>query len=214
MVSRFAAVSVVLVVFSLVGVGAGALVVDPQGDILPSYTAGPPNPDLDVLSAEVVLDILNSTLTFSGTHAGPIGTTSGAIYVFGLNRGVGTERFQKATPKIGAGIFFDSVLMLRPDGTGQFNDTVTGANTPLPPGSVIISGNTISSVPLSLSLFPSQGFGPQDYTWNTWPRVGLGQNNQVSDFAPDASNVAVTIIPEPATLCLLALGALAIKRRR
>jgi len=182
-----------------------APVTDPPGDFLATYTAGPQNPDLDVVSAEVILDP-GSTLTFSGTLAGPVGTTPGTLYAFGLDRGAGTEGFQIGTPPIGPNVFFDSVLALNPDATGQFIDLVTGAVTPLPPGSVDFEGNQVRAVAL-LSLVPAQGREPEQFTWTLWPRLGLGQNNQVSDFAPNAFNAPVTVIPAPGAALLAALGA-------
>jgi hypothetical protein len=44
---------------------------------------------------------------------------------------------------------------------------------------------------------PSQGFKPEEYTLHLWPRLGVGSNTQLSDFAPDASNAAVPAVPEP-----------------
>jgi hypothetical protein len=189
----------------LVAVAGAAPVTDPLGDFLATYTAGPQNPDLDVLSAEVVLNP-GSTLTFSGTLAGPVGTTPGALYAFGLDRGAGTEGFQIGTPPIGDRVFFDSVLALDPSGAGQFIDLITGVVTPLSAGSVIVDGSQIRTVALPLSLFPSQGSAPQDFTWTLWPRLGLGENNQVSDFAPDFCNAPVTVIPAPGAVLLGVVG--------
>ncbi|QDU58857.1 PEP-CTERM sorting domain-containing protein [Aeoliella mucimassa] len=185
------------------------IVVDPAGDLLPTYSSGPANGDLDVLSSEVVFDRQANTLAFTATHADDIGLTDGALYVWGLDRGQGTERFLTGDPAIGAGVFFDSVLILRPDGTGSYVDLFNGGSVDLAPGSVSIDGGTIASTELPLSLFPSTGFAPEDYTWNLWPRVGLGANNQITDFAPDASNAGLTTVPEPASVVLVMFGAAA-----
>lgn len=197
-------------------VGATAeVVIDAVGDFLPTYTVADQNPDLDVVSSEVTLDVVAETVTFSGTHAGAIGQTPGALYVWGLDRGQGTERFQTSDPAIGEGVFFDSVLVLRPDGTGVFNDFINGIATPLDAGDVLIDGGTIASAALPLSLFPSTGLSPEHYTWNLWPRVGLGANNQISDFAPDARNASLTVVPEPGALGLLTVAVIgALGRRR
>jgi hypothetical protein len=77
---------------------------------------------------------------------------------------------------------------------------------------VQISGDTISAAALPLSLFPSTGLQPGDYTWNLWPRVGLGNNKQITDFAPDASNARVDV-PAPTSSSLLCLAALMMRRR-
>src|SRR5947209_4757069 len=81
-----------------------AAVIDPAGDILATYT-GPSSAALDALAASVVYDPTASTFTFSATLAGsPASAPAGALYVFGLNRGAGTQRFVAGTPSIGAGI--------------------------------------------------------------------------------------------------------------
>src|SRR5262245_21013264 len=100
---------------------AHAGVTDAAGDFLPTFI-GTPGGDLDVLSAGVLLS--NDRFRFSATLNGRIGTTPGGLYVFGLDRGAGTERFVSATPSVGQGIFFDSVLVISANGTGTFNDLV------------------------------------------------------------------------------------------
>ncbi len=184
---------------------ARADIIDPTGDFLPTYTAGPRGADLDVTFADVALDASTGRFLFTGTVNGSIGTTPGALYVFGLDRGRGTERFLSGSPSIGAGVFFDSVLILRPDATGRFNDFITPGNSVDITTGITIRGNTIMA-DLPTSLFPTQGRSVDRYTFNLWPRVGVGQNNQVADFAPDASNFRARAVPEPASLTLLVVG--------
>jgi hypothetical protein len=181
-----------------------ASISDPVGDFLPTYT-GPQGADLDVVSSEVTLN--GNQLFFSATLAGQVGTTTGASYVFGLNRGQGTARFGAAIPST-ANILFDSVVILRPDGTGQFNDQLNSANNTALSG-ISVSGNQISAT-FNASLFPSTGFALADYTWNLWPRVSSVTGTAgISDFAPDASNASVAV-PEPASMSgLLAVAGFA-----
>ncbi len=189
--------------------------IDPASDFLATYT-GPRGLDLDVLSTEAFVNTTNNTLSVTATLGGAVGTTTGGFYVFGFNRGAGTERFVGGTPSVGAGVAFDLVLILRPDGTGQVNDIVGATSTPLAAGSVLISGNTISSAALPLSLFPSRGLLSTGYSFNLWPRVSTVVGNAaISDFAPDASNAGVTVVPSPAAgMLLLSGGALGALRRR
>ena len=134
----------------------------------------------------------------SGTHAARIGTTPGAAYVWGIDRGAGTELLTELDPPAGEGVTFDAVVILLPDVTGSFIDLAGGgAPQPLDPSSVDISGRTIS-VSLPRSLLPSQGLDFADYRYNLWPRfapggVDPGDNTQISDFAPDAS----TFVAQP-----------------
>ena len=199
---------------------AEARVADAAGDFLPTFT-GSANDDLDVLLADVALT--PTSFSFTATLNGAIGTTPGALYVFGLDRGQGAERFVAGSPSIGQGIFFDSVVVLRPDGTGTVADFINGnTQTNLAAGSVSVSGANLSGT-VPLSLLPSTGKPLDQYTWNLWPRVGVGSNSQISDFAPDAANARVSAaaaaVPEPGTAALaltgvLPLAGMALRRRR
>jgi hypothetical protein len=163
---------------------------DPAGDFLDVYT-GPENGDLDVITFDALLTGADE-VTLVGTHAAPIGTTEGAAYVWGIDRGAGTEPFPTLDPPTGEGVTFDAVVSLLPDGTGVLIDLAAGTPPqPLDPSSIGVSGPTIT-VTLPASLLPSQGRDFADYTYNLWPRFAPGgvdptDNTQVSDFAPDAS---------------------------
>lgn len=177
--------------------------IDPAGDFIPSYT-GPRGNDLDVITSEVTLS--STQFLFSSTLAGPVGTTTGSLYVLGFDRGRGTSRF----PLIAPGVLFDQVLAVTGTGTATVRDLLSGAATVLPSSAVSISGNNLN-VAIPVELLPSQGFALASYTWNLWPRVGAGNDNQISDFAPNNSNVRVTSlsstsVPEPSTIAIFCLG--------
>ena len=180
-------------------------ITDAAGDFLPTYT-GPQNGDVDVLSAFAGYNPDTDTFSFSGTFAGAIGTTAGAFYVWGLDRGVGTERFVGGTPSVGQGVKFDAAVFLRPNGTARVTTFVGTVATPVEvgPGTAIVAGNTISGS-ISGPLLGSTGFAKSAYTWNLWPRIGT-TNSTISDFAPDGMNVQVAAVPEPATYALMGLG--------
>lgn len=184
--------------------------VDPVGDFIPSF-AGPRNADLDVVSSEVTLEGLQ--FVFNARLAGPVGLTTGSLYVLGLNRGAGTARF----PVIAPGVLFDEVLAVTGNGVATVRDLIAGTATTLPANATTISGD-ILTVSFPANLAPSLGLAPSSYTWNLWPRTGAGNDNQISDFAPDNSNVRVTVasVPEPSTIALFSLGALGflLMRRR
>ena len=184
---------------------------DPAGDLLATYT-GPPNSDLDVLSGAFQFN--GSAFLFSAALAGSVGTTPGALYVWGVNRGQGTARFSPALPNT-ENVLFDAVVVLNPNGTSSVRDLLTNVSTNLTAADVSLVGTSIFAR-VAAGLLPSTGFAPGAYTANLWPRVGTGNNNQITDFAPNNSNVLVATVPEPATLLLLApaAGLLLLARRR
>lgn len=188
-------------------------VTDPAGDILSTYAGVPAQGDVDVLFAEVIFN--GSGFHLSATMADTLGQTPGALYVWGFDRGAGTERF--ATLPGGVGVLFDSVVVIDALGTATVRTLAPGvAVTATLTASLV--GDTLS-VDVPLSALPSAGFAPGAYTWNLWPRVGSGNNNQITDFAPDGNadpalaNALVTV-PEPASLALAAGGLGLIGRRR
>jgi hypothetical protein len=61
----------------------------------------------------------SDTFSFSGTFADALGTTAGAFYLRGLDRGVGTEGFVSGSPSGGQRMKFDAAVFLRPDGMAR-----------------------------------------------------------------------------------------------
>lgn len=186
---------------------------DPAGDILATYAGPPAFGDVDVVFAEVIFN--GSGFHLSATMADTLGQTAGALYVWGFDRGTGTERF--ATLPGGVGVLFDSVVVIDALGTATVR-TLTPTAVVTATLSASLVGDTLS-VDVPLAALPSAGFAPEAYTWNLWPRVGSGNNNQITDFAPDGNadpalaNARVTV-PEPASLALAAGGLGLIGRQR
>lgn len=204
-------------VLAAAGSSHAASATDAVNDFLPTYT-GAQAGDLDVLSAFVTYNPNNDTFVFSGTFDADLGSTPGAFYVFGVNRGGGVANFAS----LGAtNVLFDSVVRFNQDGSGAVNRTlgVGQGSTALTAGTAQSFGSTIIGV-ISGSLLPSNGWAKADYTWNLWPRLGtVAGNAGISDFAPNNSNLQVTVlsaVPEPTTGLLLAggLGLLALQVRR
>jgi len=224
----------VLIVFSY-GLMAGtavqaATITDPANDFRvfdpgnPSSYAGPNNPGLDVLSANVILNLNLQTLTITSTMSGPIsglvdpntGANLGS-FSWGINHGYGNLNFAD----IGLpNVLFDAVLTLNPNGTGTYRGSAA------PAGSVVAAGNTLTAV-LPISFLgpppqPANAIGPllpvTGWTYNLWPRssirtdgtpLGFG-NAQIADFAPDTEDFAASVVPEPSSAALLAMGLLGV----
>jgi len=168
---------------------------------------------MDALSSQVTLNLANNTLTLTATVNGAIGTTLDGAWVWGLDRGQGTERFLLGTPSFGPGVKFDSVIALS-NQTGSFVDLISGAPPQsLPSSSVKVNGDTISAT-VPLAMIPSEGFAAKNYTWNFWPEALLAQPLYVSDFAPDARNAILTVVPEPSSLAFVVLGMVVVAATR
>jgi PEP-CTERM motif len=209
-------------------------IIDPALDLRtfdpnnPASYAGPANLALDVLSAEVILDGINQTLTFTSTMNGPLSSlinpVTGAnegLMAWGINHGYGNLNFsQLGLP----GIVFDAVLSLNANGTGTYRGAAT------PAGAITISGNTLTAVlPISFLAPPPQPGNAQGpllpvelWAYNLWPRstiradgtpLGFG-DSQIADFAPDATTFRATITPEPSSIVLLTTGLLGVARSR
>jgi hypothetical protein len=166
---------------------------DAVGDFLPGFI-GPNSPDLDVTSFSVDFDGTNFNI--GASFAGTIDSSVVGFYVIGVNTGTGVIR-----PFASVGqpnVIFNQAAVVRKDGTG-----VLGAIT-LDPASIVISGDSFT-LALPLALLPTTGFDPFHYGFNIWPRVALGNNNQISDFSPENATLDVAV-PEPASWAMLVAG--------
>lgn len=184
-------------------------VLDAQGDYLASFT-GPLNGDLDIRSASATFD--GTSFILRSTQDAAVGTTLGSLFVWGVDRGTGTARLTLGTPSVGAGVLFDSVVVMLPDGTLRVA-TFPAAGPPtitVIPAGATVAGNSISAtVPLAL-LF-STGFSPADYAFSLWSRARAnpavdGTNVEIADFAPNGSGFRANVVPEPATWLSMLLG--------
>ncbi|MDX2180517.1 MAG: PEP-CTERM sorting domain-containing protein [Bryobacteraceae bacterium] len=181
-----------------------ASISDAAGDFLPTYT-GPQNGDLDVLESDVRYDGVNFVFDF--TVNAPLGTTPGAVYVWGINRGSATGQF---FPGVIDDVAFDWALAVSPGAFAITADLTSPAPpAPLPDGSVAIIGSRMI-VSVAASLLPSTGFAPSDYLVSFWPRSTLTEISnvsEISDFAPQTGMAPVSSVPEPGTAALVLAAA-------
>jgi hypothetical protein len=188
---------------------ASAAVTDPAGDFLGTFT-GPQNGDLDILSGDVSFD--GTSFTFSSTQNGSIGTTAGSLFVWGVDRGTGLPRLTFGSPSVGAGVLFDAVVVMFPDGTLR---VVTIPVAGAPTFNVIAGGTSVNGSSLSanvpLSLLFSTGFAPEDYDFGLWSRARVnpamdGTNAEIADFLAGSGALNARVVPEPATWLMMLLG--------
>lgn len=192
-------------------------IIDPAGDILPTFApadfSGTPGGDLDVLFATVRFNPDTQQFHLIARFNDAIGTTTndlgeGAAYAWGFDRGgAGDVPGDGPFGDIGnPDIKFNAVVGINADGTGSV--FAGGPPGVIDPSNISIVADTMT-VLLDAALLPSTGFEFVDYLWNLWPRIGFGLNNQISDFAPDNAMERVQAIPEPSSILLLGLGAVA-----
>ncbi len=154
------------------------------GSFYALYT-GPQRPALDVIAATSHFGSSASVFTFSATMAGPVTGGAPNYYVLGLNRGGATNAPFPGEPNV----IFNAVVVvtIAADGTASSSvNLIPGGATPLPASALTVSGATITVAVPAASL-PSTGAALSAYTWNLWPRSGLGgsASTQVASFAPE-----------------------------
>lgn len=179
-------------------------ITDPAGDFNTPFYTGVLDPGLDVVSFSISFDGTNFDLF--ATMAGPINPAIAPLYVIGVNTGAATAPGPFAN--IGQpNVIFNRVIVVN----GQTGTGVLSGN----PLVTNINGNSFS-VTAPLALLASTGFAPRDYGFNLWPRVGVGNNNQIADFSPN--NSTISLAPEPGTWMMMILGfglmGMALRRRR
>jgi hypothetical protein len=193
---------------------------DPADDFLGTYT-GTVSGDLDILGATARRNGVGVNLAL--TVDGAIGTSPGALYVWGINRGAGTPRLSFGSPSVGAGTLFDAVYVMFPNGTGR---VVTFPQVGAPTisnfaNSLDIDGDRIAGF-IPFALLPSRGFAVEDYTYSLWSRNRVnpsldGTNAEIADLLPGRGGFTASV-PEPLSWAMLIAGfglvGMALRRHR
>jgi hypothetical protein len=185
------------------GPASARTVLDPAGDFLPSFV-GDHDPDLDVTSFSVDYDSVADAFLIGATFAGDVDTSRPGLYVLGVDTGLGAIH-----PFAGIGepnVVFDQVAVIQKSGAATLSGHALTAT---------VAGDSLMLL-IPHAFLPSTGFTAQNYGFNLWPRNGLGNNNQISDFAPQ--NALLSAAPEPAAWAVLVAGfgmlGAALRRRR
>jgi hypothetical protein len=192
--------------------------------------------DLDVVSASGTFN--STTLFLSSVQNGAIGTSTGNLYVWGIDRGAGQDTIlahSPGQPSLGNGVKFDAFVTFDSTGTNdglfliEYNadksvKSVTQGN--FDSSWVTIDGNTIS-VAIPLVDLPSTGFDVAQYGLNLWPRLGdTSTTAHIVDFAPNGREqdrygnplFNPSAVPEPASWALMiggfGLAGAALRNRR
>jgi hypothetical protein len=153
---------------------------------LPTYV-GPKNGDMELASVSAIIDGAN--LVLSATAEAPIGTTAGAVYVWGVNT-VGAN-----APAPFASDGFGKVL---------FNNAIAAS-----PGAagVTVSGDTITDT-VAISSLKDVKLNPEAFGISLWDVAGKGFPG-FAEFAPGNGTFtpsAVSGVPEPASWALMIVG--------
>jgi PEP-CTERM motif len=170
----------------LAGSSALADTVTSTTGFLPTYT-GPKDGDVEIASASATIS--GGDLVLSATADAPIGTTPGAVYVWGIN----TEGASAPAPFATEG--FGNVL---------FNNAVTAS-----PGGkgVIVSGDTITDI-IAISSLKDVVLNPLQFGISLWPVAGQGFP-AFAEFVPGDGTFTpsfASAVPEPASWVLMIVG--------
>lgn len=199
--------SVFAAALSLLAASPSLAVTDPTGDFLPTHS-GAPSADIDLIAAEMFLQP-GGRIALSAGLAGNIGTTPGASYVFGVDRGAGLPGLFTGVPPVGPGVTFDAVVVVRADGTGvvtAFNDGAPPTVTALDSSDLLLEGNLVAAF-VDIALLPSRGFALADYRFNVWSRSG-GGNVGIADLVQESGTFGFEAgaVPEPSAWALMIAG--------
>lgn len=184
--------------------GQAATIVDAVGDFAPGYDGAAA--DLDVTSFSVRYDPTGRRFLLGATMAGIIDPATIGLYAIGVNTGTGV--IAPFAAQGAPNVRFNQVVIVNKDGTAS-----VGGN----PLSATIAGNRFD-IAVSEALLTSTGFTATEYTWNLWPRTGVGPGTVATDFAPDNAMLLGSAVPEPGSWAMMiggfALSGMTMRRRR
>jgi hypothetical protein len=147
-------------------------------------------PQFNVIAASGVLvgSKPGGTFKFTGAVEGQLSKSTPTVFVFGINRGSGSEPgpFQNR-----AGVVFDSVVVVSIGPNGVSGSVhASGVNTTLDPKDVQVVGNQVR-VDVPSKLLPSTGSPLGQYRFNLWVNNPNAMGEQIASFAPENSDIQV-----------------------
>ncbi len=177
--------------------GPGFRFTEAAGTFYKDYT-GPQRPAISAIGADGSFSTSAQTVTVIAKMAGPVFTGGPNFYVWGFDRGAASSRTAPFPDE--PVVKFDAVLVVTADPAN--GTTLTGVinllnGSPAQPVSpVLVAADTIQ-VTFPASMMPSTGAAAAQYTWNLWPRSGVGGTAaaQIASFIPD--NLMVNLVTAP-----------------
>jgi hypothetical protein len=150
------------------------------------YT-GPVRPALTVLRAGARYVSASQTWILDAQMAGPVFTGGPNFYVWGINRGgAGPPPFPDEP-----NVIFDAAVAVTADPANGTTLTASvtllkPAGGPALPASAVLTAPDTIELTIPLASLPPDGFAIAAYTWNLWPRNGLGgvPAVQIASFIP------------------------------
>ena len=159
------------------------------------YT-GPVRPALTALRAGGRYVAASQTWILDAQMAGPVFTGGPNFYVWGINRGGAAPPAQFPDEP---NVLFDSVAAVTADPANGTTLTATvtilkPAGGPAMPASAVLLAPDTIELTIPLTSLPSDGFGIAQYTWNLWPRNGVGGSPaaQIASFIPQNAMATFT----------------------
>jgi hypothetical protein len=159
----------------------------PVGAFYKDYT-GPQRPAIDAVAADGAFVTATQTILLRAKMAGPVFDGGPNYYVWGFDRG-GAAANAAPFPDEPA-VKFNAVLLVTADpanGAALTASINLLAGAPAQPVTATLTAADTLQVSFAASLLPSTGFTPDKYTWNLWPRSGVGGTPaaQIASFIPE-----------------------------
>lgn len=167
--------------------GGGFRFTEAAGTFYKDYT-GPQRPAISAIGADAAFNATAQTITVLARMAGPVFNGGPNYYVWGWDRGGASTRTAPFPDE--PAVKFDAVLVVTADpASGALTGSINLLNgTPAQPVSPVLAAADTIQVTFPASMLPATATtSPQQYTWNLWPRSGLGGTPavQIASFIPD-----------------------------